>query len=102
MDRTVSPSRSFRGCSCAPALGGFHCFLPRSGGLFFSGGAGFEFEDDFVFFEFEVGGEGFAFFADEAGDEVGFADGEDFFDLFAGDFFLAQGLAHAEFALADI
>jgi hypothetical protein len=80
----------------------FGNLLPRSGGLFFSWGAGFEFEDDFVFFELEVGGEGFAFFADEAGDEVGFANGEDFFDLLAGDFFLAKGLAHAEFALADI
>jgi hypothetical protein len=80
----------------------FGGFLPRGSSLFLARGAGFEFEDDFVFFEFEVGGEGFAFFADEAGYEVGFADGEDFLDLLAGDFFLAQGLAHAEFALADI
>ena len=97
------PPVSWRASTKAELLRGrFGGFLPRSGGLFFSGGAGFEFEDDFVFFELEVGGEGFAFFADEARDEVGFADGEDFFDLLARDFFLAQGLAHAEFALSGV
>ncbi len=97
------PPVSWRASTKAELLRGrFGGFLPRSSGLFFSGGAGFEFEDDFVFFEFEVCGEGFAFFADEAWDEVSFADGKDFFDLLAGDFFLAKGFAHSEFALADI
>ena len=97
MNNTNRPDLGlFRGCSCRL----FPC-----GGLFGSGGfflAGFEFEGDLAVFKFEVGGEGSAFLGDEARDEVGLADGEDFFDLLTRDFALAEGFSHAEFALADI
>ena len=97
-----------RQCSQLSVLGlfrGFSCRFFTGGGLFGGGGfflAGFEFESDLAVFDFEIGGEGAAFFGDETRDEIGLADGEDFFDLLARDFFLAKGFSHAEFAFADI
>lgn len=84
------------------ALGDLRGFLFRRGGLFFARGAGLKLKGDLAVIQLEIGGEGFAFFADEARDEVGFPNSEDFFYLLAGNFFLAKSFAHAEFAFANI